>query len=587
MEQITVNLLATGETPVCHVSQFDDGRTIRFNLKKGAEVYTLSGTETVKMRIRKPDDTERVVDIVNTSGSYVDYVSVPEDCDIEGINVCELVIDDLGSKNFLMNVEEDAYGGGADIETLSASGSIATFETNMVDNLVDLKADIEPIQDLHGYDYPWTAGGGKNLLGNFYDWAAWSPTVAAYGDCPTSYSNKGLLLNTKPNTTYTISIELVPNLEQVPKYLYVASANGTDVSTRLSYITNGATLLNATFTFTTTATDIYYLRVNTSYVNSQETFDTEIGNKVKWIQLEVGSTATAFEPYSNICPIYGHDSAQLFRTGKNLLPNKMRQRSAYSVHIGIENANDSIFLKAGTYALNVVTNIDRAGTFLSGDNTAQRNLGNTYPLTFAIDHDDYFKLWVYMSDGITVDDITSFQLEVGSVATAYEPYAGTKVTVQFGQTIYKGVLDAKNSKVIATHGIVDLGTLNLAYFARNTRFVVTLDNGKFTNSGGGLNTAMCECYPIVTMNYGSMPDKSISVGSNFISGSTCALVIHDEAYTTANELKTALSGQHVVYELATPIEIPLSAISQIETLLGINNVYADIGDVELKYLKQM
>ena len=54
------------------------------------------------------------------------------------------------------------YKAGGGSGTGQASGPIATFETTKSANLKALSVAIEPVQDLHGYDNPWPAGGGRN-----------------------------------------------------------------------------------------------------------------------------------------------------------------------------------------------------------------------------------------------------------------------------------------------------------------------------------------------------------------------------------------------------------------------------------------
>lgn len=54
------------------------------------------------------------------------------------------------------------------------------------------------------------------------------------------------------------------------------------------------------------------------------------------------------------------------------------------------------------------------------------------------------------------------------------------------------------------------------------------------------------------------------------------------AYATAADFKTAMSGVQLCYELATPIEITLTA-QEIDTLLGTNNIWADAGPVDVEY----
>lgn len=150
MEQLMLDLIPTGAKAVCHVSQNDIGRTIRFNLTSGGTAYTLAGTETIKVFIKKPDGTTAERNIANTSSTYVDWVTGEGDCDVAGKNECELVITSgttvIGSKNFTMKVEEDPYNGqGVVIET--ASGNPAVFDTNIVDLFVEIKCTVNAIQE--------------------------------------------------------------------------------------------------------------------------------------------------------------------------------------------------------------------------------------------------------------------------------------------------------------------------------------------------------------------------------------------------------------------------------------------------------
>lgn len=158
------------------------------------------------------------------------------------------------------------------------------------------------------------------------------------------------------------------------------------------------------------------------------------------------------------------------------------------------------------------------------------------------------------------------------------------ITIALGQTVFGGLIDKSKSILRITHISADLGSLNLTYYSNNKRFVVQINNGKFTGTAFGLNTALCEVYPVSVLSYSAIPDKSISVGSNFYSSSTCSLVIHDETYTNANDLKTALSGKHIIYELNTPIEVSLLDFPEIITSKGINTISTDTnGDIEVTY----
>lgn len=157
MEQINLNVIPDGVMPVCHASQFDKNRTIRFNLKDNGSAYTLAGTETITCKVRKPDDTENTINVANTSSSYVDVTFGLGDTDLSGYAMCELKIvkgtQTIGSRNFLLNIEADAFDG-SKLEERSASGAIASFETNYIDNLNELIVNITATQAGSGTPSP-------------------------------------------------------------------------------------------------------------------------------------------------------------------------------------------------------------------------------------------------------------------------------------------------------------------------------------------------------------------------------------------------------------------------------------------------
>ena len=43
--------------------------------------------------------------------------------------------------------------------------ALAHFTESVRNKLLSLLVTLEPIQDFNGYDHPWPAGGGKNLIG--------------------------------------------------------------------------------------------------------------------------------------------------------------------------------------------------------------------------------------------------------------------------------------------------------------------------------------------------------------------------------------------------------------------------------------
>lgn len=105
MEIINLNIIPDGPSPVAHVSQNDQGRVTRFNLFDGAVPFILDGTESIKLRIRKPNGITAEIPITNIAGSYIDIATTQQMTEIAGRVYCKLRIDDLGTKSFYYLVE--------------------------------------------------------------------------------------------------------------------------------------------------------------------------------------------------------------------------------------------------------------------------------------------------------------------------------------------------------------------------------------------------------------------------------------------------------------------------------------------------
>lgn len=122
MEQINLNLIPGRTMPVAHASQYDVGRTIRFNLFEGDTIYTLDGTETVNVNVRKTDgNIVTAALVVTASATYVDVVTTEQMTACYGSNLAEIQIikdgDTLGTLNFILEIEEDPTEGGIESES--------------------------------------------------------------------------------------------------------------------------------------------------------------------------------------------------------------------------------------------------------------------------------------------------------------------------------------------------------------------------------------------------------------------------------------------------------------------------------------
>lgn len=169
MEQINLNLIPGRTMPVAHASQYDVGRKIRFNLFEGDTIYTLDGTETVNVNVRKTDGnvvTEELT--VTASASYVEVVTTEQMTACSGSNLAEIQIikgdDTIGTLNFILEVEEDPMEGGiqSESEINNLREQISDIVAEQYDG-EDVFFDDAP-QAGHGVPYTVTSQGIKAAI---------------------------------------------------------------------------------------------------------------------------------------------------------------------------------------------------------------------------------------------------------------------------------------------------------------------------------------------------------------------------------------------------------------------------------------
>lgn len=193
---------------------------------------------------------------------------------------------------------------------------------------------------------------------------------------------------------------------------------------------------------------------------------------------------------------------------------------------------------------------------------------------------------------ITVD-VKDVQIEQAlSTATPYDAYKGTTVIIPFGDTYYVGVLDVVNGKLTVTHRYDEFdGSSDETWdlYGEDTnvitfRAILGSQIKSYNNSGNGVYN-----YAIYGNNYQS--GKIVCRGS-IVNNSNNFFILYAKdlnlGITDLTSWKTYLSNNHfqAVNELATPIEIALTP-TQIATLSGLNNIYADCGDIqELEYFNE-
>lgn len=206
--------------------------------------------------------------------------------------------------------------------TDTASGAIASFSDGSDGMPVkSCVVQIEPIQDLHGYDNPWPAGGGKNLLSypfNFASQELSGCTATVESDGTMTFSgtpSANALFNIKLRTAASGDGSLF--LHEGEYIVNGAPSGGSTTTYQIAVINSSGTAIandrgsGATFTIPSGGMNVgVQVWVFSGYDPSSLVIK-------PMIRLSSVSDAT-FAPYSNLCPISGRTGGTVYRTGVNV-----------------------------------------------------------------------------------------------------------------------------------------------------------------------------------------------------------------------------------------------------------------------------
>ena len=193
------------------------------------------------------------------------------------------------------------------------------------------------------------------------------------------------------------------------------------------------------------------------------------------------------------------------------------------------------------------------------------------------------------------------QLELGSTATPYEPYQGDTYTVSFGEagTVYGGTLDVTTGELVVDRAMI---TGNLAWGVywngHKDEQVDTNKRATFFFSGvvgRDISSSFRLCNKLA---WRSSITNGKGEGVGFYFHPTLANYVYvcvdletiglsDATSSTADDVfkdafRTWAESLQICYTLATPITYQLTP-TEVRTLLGVNNIWADTGDLEVTY----
>ena len=169
-----------------------------------------------------------------------------------------------------------------------------------------------------------------------------------------------------------------------------------------------------------------------------------------------------------------------------------------------------------------------------------------------------------------------------STDTQYHAYNGTTYNISLGGTYYGGTLDVKNKTLTKTEDFTTADELvwekhrtqnNNVYYTRSKQSVI-----KTPPDNNSILPDLISDYPNLATTYWE------ALFVNDVSGIVCSsnglIAIALPSVTSLEDFNAIASQINIAYPLATPTVITGLSDTDIRTLLGNNNIFADSGDIE-------
>lgn len=300
---------------------------------------------------------------------------------------------------------------------------------------------------------------------------------------------------------------------------------------------------------------------------------------------------------SNIREISGYTSANVVKVGVNIVDFLSHLRSvaqgftisatqdgaihyegtATSAYCQLSFAYN-LYLPSGTtitFSRDKAVNYQHYLSLTYSDNTVDylRIMANEKSSTFTLAKDlkTIDIVCLSLTVGASYNETIKFQVELGSQATEFETYSGETYNLPFEQTVYGGSLNVTTGELTVTYQSIKIKDMN--WTASGDFFYSSLPLKKYGNT-----TFLCECLRVVDVaGVAQMVNGDIK-GHN----SNTNMYIKNTAWSTVSDLVAAIGDYLIVYELREPISVQLTP-TQINNLLGLNNLYSDTGDITVKH----
>ena len=309
-------------------------------------------------------------------------------------------------------------------KVITSQTGLVSFDTNVAKPM-KVTCEFSPKQDLHGQDSPYPAGGGKNLF---------NKDAAPYisGEYISSVVT-GNSISTSANSNYNIyQIPVNEGAQYTFGPLYANQPCWAFVDAQGNVVYGGSNSGGTTgqsCTWTAPVGSVALL-LSVAVADSYKFDDV--------LQVELGSSATSYAPYENICPIEGWDGANIVSSKKNLTP-PLSDESFWDYDGYIGSQQGDLIVSQSYKACSKYCPAVAGADYIFHANGAWRGIAfydaHKIKVGFAEKNElvvsakapstaAYYRVYVSKN----CDNI---QLELSDIATTYEEYTANTISIPF------------------------------------------------------------------------------------------------------------------------------------------------------------
>jgi len=483
---------------------------------------------------------------------------------------------------------EDAIAALANVSApvKTVEGNPIIIEDAYPSNAEELSVDIEPIQDLHGYAYPWVGGAGKNKL----NIPSSVTTITKNGIKYTVTRNEGgAVTEIDADGTATADADVDFSASGIPIGSVILtgcpSGGGNDTWYIMRWNSSWADITrdNGSGVTYNNTSDLnwFRIRVRSGVTVSHKKF-------YPMVRLSTESDST-FAPYSNECPISGRTETGVVTNGRNIWDEQWVVGDIKDSDGALEDDTHRFrsknYIKVfpqTTYYFKNSGDITRL-YYYDKDKNLISYVVNPLNVTFTTPQNCCYIMFKSAYDVTSYSNNICINISDASFNGTYVPYQTASSEMNFGQTVYGCHADYKTGKVTITKANITLDGSNDENWgitpSANVAYIELSPDAKYTQTPisnlfkGRTNTAY------QNLNFGEFAFPTTRSYKNYIN-------IKSNVITSESDLaswRTWLSNNNlqVCYELETPIELQLTP-AELQLLQGYNYITAD-GNITLAY----